>query len=88
MGIRALKQNASEVMARVKKGAQIVVTDRGRPIGRIVPVAEDRMSELEEAGLLSTPTTSLTDLLARAAHLPPAAIPSEDLLDESRQERL
>ncbi|MSY48009.1 MAG: type II toxin-antitoxin system prevent-host-death family antitoxin, partial [Actinobacteria bacterium] len=32
VGIRALKQNASEVIAEVTNGETIVITDRGRPV--------------------------------------------------------
>ena len=38
VGIRALKQNASEVVARVRKGSTLTVTDRGVPVARIVPM--------------------------------------------------
>lgn len=32
VGIRALKQNASEVVSRVAAGEVLTVTDRGRPV--------------------------------------------------------
>lgn len=32
VGIRALKQNASEVVARAASGEVLTVTDRGRPV--------------------------------------------------------
>ncbi len=35
VGIRALKQNASEVVARVEAGEEITVTNRGRPVAKI-----------------------------------------------------
>ena len=38
VGIRELKQNASSVIRRVVAGESIEVTDRGRPVARIVPV--------------------------------------------------
>jgi prevent-host-death family protein len=38
VGIRELKQNASSVIRRVVNGESIEVTDRGRPVARIVPV--------------------------------------------------
>ena len=37
MGMRDLGQNVSRVLARVKKGESLVVTDRGRPVARLVP---------------------------------------------------
>lgn len=35
VGIRALKQNASAVVARAAAGESIVITDRGRPVARL-----------------------------------------------------
>jgi len=37
VGIRALKQNASEVVARVEAGEEITVTNRGRPVAVLSP---------------------------------------------------
>ena len=37
IGIRALKQNASAVIARVEAGESFEVTNRGRVVGTIVP---------------------------------------------------
>ena len=88
VGIRALKQNASEVMARVKKGASIVVTDRGRPVGRIVPVAQSLLERLEQAGELTPPTGSLDAVLQAAAIHPEPLVSSSELLERSREERL
>jgi prevent-host-death family protein len=37
VGVRALKQNASQVMAQVESGESFIVTVQGREVGRIVP---------------------------------------------------
>lgn len=42
VGIRALKQNASEVVARAARGETIEITDRGKPVAKIVPLRTDR----------------------------------------------
>ena len=39
IGLRELNQNPSKAVARVRSGTTIVVTDRGRPILRMVPEA-------------------------------------------------
>lgn len=44
IGLRELNQNPSKVVARVRAGASIVVTDRGRPVLRMVPETEQRSS--------------------------------------------
>ena len=37
VGVRELKQNASQVMAQVENGESFIVTVQGREVGRIVP---------------------------------------------------
>jgi prevent-host-death family protein len=41
IGLRELNQNPSRAVARVRAGASILVTDRGRPVLRMVPEIED-----------------------------------------------
>src|ERR1700710_2592288 len=45
IGLRELNQNPSKAVARVRAGESLLVTDRGRPILRMVP-------EVESPGLL------------------------------------
>lgn len=58
VGVRELKTHLSRYLAEVKAGSAIVITEHGKPIGRIVPVAPapptltERMQTLEEGGLL------------------------------------
>lgn len=40
IGLRELNQNPSRAVARVRAGATIVVTDRGKPVLRMVPETE------------------------------------------------
>jgi prevent-host-death family protein len=40
IGLRELNQNPSRVVARVRAGASIIVTDRGKPVLRMVPEIE------------------------------------------------
>jgi prevent-host-death family protein len=46
IGLRELNQNPSRAVARVRAGESLLVTDRGRPIFRMVP-------EVESPGVLS-----------------------------------
>jgi prevent-host-death family protein len=71
VGIRALKQNASEVVRQAAAGDVITITDRGKPVARIVPLRSSRLDEMRNAGLirratkqpadLPLPTTAITD---------------------------
>ena len=65
IGVRELRQNASRYLARVANGEAIEVTDRGRPIARLVPVpsGENALTELLRSGRLKTPESD-TDLEA------------------------
>lgn len=40
VGLRDLRHHTSEVLARVRAGETIDITDRGRLVARLVPVAE------------------------------------------------
>jgi prevent-host-death family protein len=40
IGIRELNQHASRVIDRVRNGEAIEVTDRGRPVARVVPITD------------------------------------------------
>lgn len=40
IGLRELNQNPSKAVARVRAGASIVVTDRGKPVLRMIPEVE------------------------------------------------
>jgi len=56
IGIRELKAHLSHTLQQVKAGETVIITERGKPIGRIVPVEsslEDRMQALMAAGVLS-----------------------------------
>ncbi len=55
-GIRELKARLSSYIRRVKRGATVVITDRGEPVARLMPVGThpvERMAALEEAGLVA-----------------------------------
>jgi prevent-host-death family protein len=50
VGIRALQQNASAVVARAAAGEVVEITDRGRPVARLVPVGDGVLASLVAAG--------------------------------------
>jgi prevent-host-death family protein len=63
IGVRELRQHASRYLARVAAGENFEVTDRGRPVARLVPVVADRWEELLRAGWVVLPEVD-DDLLA------------------------
>ena len=40
IGLRELNQNPSKAVARVRAGASLIVTDRGKPVLRMIPETE------------------------------------------------
>lgn len=58
VGIRDLRLHLSEYLRRAEAGETIEVTDRGRPLSRIVPVPKGEMTIMERAiadGLATPP---------------------------------
>lgn len=52
VGIRELRADLSRWIKRVRDGEELVVTDRGEPVARIVPAnGRSRLDELIAAGL-------------------------------------
>ena len=41
-GVREARQNLTELLDDVKKGREVVITDRGRPVARLAPIARRR----------------------------------------------
>ncbi len=48
--MRELRQHASRYLARVANGETLEVTDRGRPVARLVPVTRDAWADMVAAG--------------------------------------
>ena len=84
VGVRALQQHASEVVRRAAAGEVVEITDRGRPVARLVPNTRTTLESLISAGL-ARPARSRLD------QQPPPLPASQDhpslseLLNEARQ---
>lgn len=55
-GIRELKREFSAYLRLVKAGETITITERGKPIGRIVPIkrsTENQIDALRQAGVIA-----------------------------------
>ena len=58
VGIRDAKINLSKLLKIVQKGSEVILTDRGRPVGKIVPVKPEslplleRVKQLEDQGII------------------------------------
>ena len=87
IGIRELRQHASRYLRDVQRGETIEITDRGRPVARLVPPGDGGAVErLIAAGRLRPPRRDPPDLPA----LEPAAgvpLPSQTLLGDRADDR-
>ncbi|TDO58136.1 type II toxin-antitoxin system prevent-host-death family antitoxin [Kribbella sp. NBC_00482] len=84
IGLRELNQNPSKAVARVRAGETIVVTDRGRPVLRLVPEDEHPgvLQHLLDSGEVSPPAElGMPDLMLELA---PEVDSLSDLLIEDR----
>ena len=58
IGIREAKAHLSKYLRMVKQGREVVLTERGLSIGKIIPMGndeislKDRVKKLEDAGIL------------------------------------
>ena len=62
VGVRELRQRASELLRRVEDGESIEITDRGRPVAMLTPLPEDSLTRLIASGDLEASKGSLADL--------------------------
>jgi antitoxin (DNA-binding transcriptional repressor) of toxin-antitoxin stability system len=62
VGIRALKQNASAVVADAAAGETITITDRGRAVAQISPLPSSPLESLLAAGHGRAARRSITSL--------------------------
>jgi len=83
VGIRALKQNASAVVAEAAAGDVVTITDRGRPVAVMTAIPKSRLQALIEAGRARPERRRLADLLAPA----PGPVLSPTLSDMRDDER-
>lgn len=62
IGIRALKQNASAVVATAAAGETVTITDRGRPVAQLTPIPASPLRRLLDAGQARPPRQDIREL--------------------------
>jgi prevent-host-death family protein len=84
VGLKALNQQTSQVIARVRQGERLIVTDHGRGVAMLVPIPESRFGALVEAGQVRLPSgRSAWKLPTRTS-----PVSTADLLSETGEDRL
>ena len=88
IGIRELRQRASDYLRRVAAGETFEVTDRGRPIALLTPIpSSSPLDRLHAAGDVEEATGSTDDLSELVEPAPGAEPPSVRLACLRRNER-
>ena len=90
--ISTLKASLSEYIASVKRGEEVVVTERGKPVARIVPilpaaVEDDRIRELVKRGVVRAATRNLRRALPGRAVRTVSEGAASRALEEERRDR-
>lgn len=62
VGIRALKQNASAVVAEAASGETVTITDRGRPVAQMTPIGSSPLQRLIASGRARPARHAIADL--------------------------
>ena len=88
-GVAKLKARLSEYLTRVQAGNDVLITDHGRPIARIVPVSSgsEELAALEREGLVRVGTMKLPKGFFYAPRPKATASVTEALLEERREAR-
>lgn len=88
VGVRQLRQRASDVLRRVERGETIEVTDRGRPVALLSPPPEGSpLERLRASGEIDAATGDLDDLPTPLVLAPGIEHPSKVLTRLRRNER-
>lgn len=87
VGVRELRQNLSKYLDRVKAGEDLVVTEHGREVARLVPVAARGYADLAMRFGASVPVEPLEAIAARLPSRRAPAGTTDAHLAESRGDR-
>jgi prevent-host-death family protein len=88
VGVRELRQRASELLRRVEAGETIEVTDHGRPVALLAPLPDaGPLEALRAAGVIDPATGALDDLPEPLAAAPEQELPSAVLARLRADER-
>ena len=97
-GVAQLKARLSEYLSRVKAGEEVLVTDRGRPVARLVPVGAGyvpdnetelaRLRAMEREGLVRLGSGKLPEgFFKKERWADPGALLREAALEEREEGR-
>lgn len=86
VGVRELRQRASELLRQVEGGETVEVTDRGRPVALLTPITGDGpLARLRRTGEVVAATEDFKDL-PEPLELPDGAEPASAVLARLRRD--
>jgi len=88
VGVRELRQNLSKYLDRVKAGQDLVVTEHGREVARLVPIGAEAYAELAARLGASVPVETLEAIAARLSAPGAPAGTADAYLADARSERV
>ncbi len=74
-GVREARQNLSALLDEVKKGREVVITERGRPVAKLVPLDRPR-------------SKGVPNLAAFRRSMPVLDPPLSATIEEDREDRI
>jgi prevent-host-death family protein len=84
VGVRELRQRASELLRLVERGETVEITDRGRPVALLTPTPQGSpLEQMRAAGDIDAATGDL-DNLPEPLALPPGTEPASQVLARLR----
>jgi len=84
VGVRELRNDLSQWLERVRDGEEVVVTDRGGPVARLVPAGwREEVAELAAKGMVTLPKSPKLPLGRRKGITARGSV--SDLVAEQRQ---
>jgi prevent-host-death family protein len=87
VGVRELRQHLSRYLDRVKAGEDLIVTEHGREVARLIPSSTDAYAELAARFGASVPIGRIEEVVAQLPARSAPAGTTDAFLAESRSKR-
>ena len=87
VGVRELRQSASQLLDQVKDGASIEITEHGVPIARLIPITQSLYEEYLESGRIIAARNSNRVFTMPSGKIAKDKQLSELLIEERRNAR-
>jgi prevent-host-death family protein len=87
VAVRELRQNLSKYLARVKEGEELVVTERGQEVARLIPATAEGHADFARKYGATVPTGQLGDVVKRLPKLRSPAGTTDAYLAETRRDK-